>query len=137
MADETQAPLGAQISHMLKARGVDVIFGIPGVHNVEMYRGNVNFIYWRTRCEGEQMSDTVSARRHIYQAKQLQDDGELESASKEYDQAWKLWAGVIEENPGLMQVLMAEDLYEDVERYVDMLGHLERRIPADFGSKPS
>ena len=32
-------PLGAQISHMLKARGVDVIFGIPGVHNQEMYRG--------------------------------------------------------------------------------------------------
>jgi len=35
---ETRA-LGAQISHMLKARGVDVIFGIPGVHNQEMYRG--------------------------------------------------------------------------------------------------
>ena len=31
--------LGAQMSHMLKARGVDVIFGIPGVHNQEMYRG--------------------------------------------------------------------------------------------------
>jgi len=30
MADR---PLGAQISHMLKSRGVDVIFGIPGVHN--------------------------------------------------------------------------------------------------------
>ncbi|MFK7941094.1 MAG: 5-guanidino-2-oxopentanoate decarboxylase [Roseovarius sp.] len=35
----TTRPLGAQISHMLKARGVDVIFGIPGVHNQEMYRG--------------------------------------------------------------------------------------------------
>ncbi|MEM7076201.1 MAG: 5-guanidino-2-oxopentanoate decarboxylase [Pseudomonadota bacterium] len=35
----TARPLGAQISHMLKARGVDVIFGIPGVHNIEMYRG--------------------------------------------------------------------------------------------------
>lgn len=35
----SKRPLGAQISHMLKARGVDVIFGIPGVHNVEMYRG--------------------------------------------------------------------------------------------------
>lgn len=34
-----QAPLGAQISHMLKSRGVEVIFGIPGVHNQEMYRG--------------------------------------------------------------------------------------------------
>jgi len=32
-------PLGAQISHALKDRGVDVIFGIPGVHNQEMYRG--------------------------------------------------------------------------------------------------
>ena len=32
-------PLGAQISHMLKDRGVEVIFGIPGVHTVEMYRG--------------------------------------------------------------------------------------------------
>lgn len=32
-------PLGAQISHMLRARGVDTIFGIPGVHNQEMYRG--------------------------------------------------------------------------------------------------
>ncbi len=31
--------LGAQISFMLKSRGVDVIFGIPGVHNAEMYRG--------------------------------------------------------------------------------------------------
>ena len=35
----TERPLGAQISHMLKARGIDVIFGIPGVHNIEMYRG--------------------------------------------------------------------------------------------------
>lgn len=32
-------PLGAQISHMLKDRGVTTIFGIPGVHNQEMYRG--------------------------------------------------------------------------------------------------
>ncbi len=39
MADQNTRPLGAQISHMLKDRGVDVIFGIPGVHNQEMYRG--------------------------------------------------------------------------------------------------
>ena len=35
----SEKPLGAQISHMLKGRGVEVIFGIPGVHNQEMYRG--------------------------------------------------------------------------------------------------
>jgi acetolactate synthase-1/2/3 large subunit/5-guanidino-2-oxopentanoate decarboxylase len=38
-SDPQTRPLGAQISHMLKARGVEVIFGIPGVHNQEMYRG--------------------------------------------------------------------------------------------------
>ena len=32
-------PLGAQIAHMLKARGTDTVFGIPGVHNLELYRG--------------------------------------------------------------------------------------------------
>ena len=31
--------LGAQISYNLREWGVDVIFGIPGVHNQEMYRG--------------------------------------------------------------------------------------------------
>ena len=35
----SKQPLGAQISQMLKERGVDTIFGIPGVHNVELYRG--------------------------------------------------------------------------------------------------
>jgi len=39
MTDGAMRPLGAQISAMLKARGVEVIFGIPGVHNVELYRG--------------------------------------------------------------------------------------------------
>jgi len=32
-------PLGAQIPQMLNMRGVDLIFGIPGVHNQELYRG--------------------------------------------------------------------------------------------------
>jgi len=35
----TERPLGAQISAMLADRGVTTIFGIPGVHNIELYRG--------------------------------------------------------------------------------------------------
>lgn len=31
--------LGALIPHMLIERGVDTVFGVPGVHTVEMYRG--------------------------------------------------------------------------------------------------
>ena len=32
-------PLGAQISQMLADRGIETVFGIPGVHNIEQYRG--------------------------------------------------------------------------------------------------
>lgn len=39
MHNQLQQTLGAQISHLLHARGVRVIFGIPGVHNQELYRG--------------------------------------------------------------------------------------------------
>lgn len=33
------SPLGTQICRALKARGVRTVFGIPGVHNQELYRG--------------------------------------------------------------------------------------------------
>ncbi|MDJ0827015.1 MAG: thiamine pyrophosphate-binding protein [Rhodobacter sp.] len=40
MDDATSTrPLGAQIAHMLAVHGVDTVFGIPGVHNIELYRG--------------------------------------------------------------------------------------------------
>ncbi len=32
-------PLGVELAAMLADRGVEVIFGIPGVHNIELYRG--------------------------------------------------------------------------------------------------
>ncbi len=31
--------LGARISAMLAERGIDTVFGVPGVHNIELYRG--------------------------------------------------------------------------------------------------
>ena len=39
MSQRSMASLGTQISYALKARGVEVVFGIPGVHNQELYRG--------------------------------------------------------------------------------------------------
>jgi len=32
-------PLGVQIARHLRARDVETVFGIPGVHNIELYRG--------------------------------------------------------------------------------------------------
>ena len=96
------------------------------------YRRHVNFVYWRTRCEVEQKPETVAARRHIYQARQRQDGGELDAAKREYEQAWELWAKIIDENPELMQRLMADDLADDIRQYVVLLGQLEQKLPDDF-----
>jgi acetolactate synthase-1/2/3 large subunit/5-guanidino-2-oxopentanoate decarboxylase len=38
-AGEDWRPLGARIAQALAARGAEVLFGIPGVHNQELYRG--------------------------------------------------------------------------------------------------
>jgi acetolactate synthase I/II/III large subunit len=35
----TDVTCGILLAHLLKAHGVDTVFGIPGVHNVEVYRG--------------------------------------------------------------------------------------------------
>ncbi|MFM7800071.1 MAG: thiamine pyrophosphate-binding protein, partial [Planctomycetota bacterium] len=32
-------PLGCHIVDLLAANGVDTVFGIPGVHNLALYRG--------------------------------------------------------------------------------------------------
>lgn len=35
----TARPLGCYLTELLAAHGVDTVFGIPGVHNLELYRG--------------------------------------------------------------------------------------------------
>jgi hypothetical protein len=104
---------------------------------IARYRGNVNFGYWATRCRVEQLPETVAARRHVFLAKDKNNKGELEAAEAEYEKAWDLWAKIIlVDNPELVQQLMADDLYEDVEQYVKMLGQLEKKLPADFPLLP-
>jgi hypothetical protein len=103
---------------------------------INKYRSNVNFVYWRTRCEVEQMPEAVKARQHIYEAGLFKEQGELEQAEQEYNQAWALWAEIMEQYPDLVQQLTAEDLYEDIERYIELLGQLEKRIAPDFELMP-
>lgn len=39
MADDAQSSLGAAIIRLLVEHGIDTFFGIPGTHNLELYRG--------------------------------------------------------------------------------------------------
>ncbi|MFV1965759.1 MAG: IRE (iron responsive element) [Pirellulaceae bacterium] len=115
----------------------DAMAADENAERVERYRSNVNYAYWATRCRVEQLPETVAARRHVFAAKDKYDKGELEAAEIEYNKAWDLWAKIVfQDNPELVQQLMADDLFEDVEQYVRMLGQLEKRLPADFKLMP-
>ena len=69
-------------------------------------------------------------------AGQLRDAVEVEAARKEYELAWHEWAEILNDNPSLMKQLMYDDLLEDVQAYIDLLGHLEEKLPADFELLP-
>ena len=103
---------------------------------IDRYRENVNFDYWRTRCRIEQLHETVTARRHIFNATQLKEKVELDAARKEYEQAWDLWAKLIEANPELVESLTADDLLEYVTDYVKLLSDLDEKLPEDFKLRP-
>lgn len=103
---------------------------------VDRYRQNVAFDYWRTRCRVEQLHNTVQARRHIYTAQQLVTKVELEAARAEFEKAWDLWAIIMEENPGLLDQLTSDDLADYFKKYLELLGQLDAKIPADFKLRP-
>jgi hypothetical protein len=102
------------------------------VDRIERYRDNVNFDYWRTRCRVEQLPETVKARRHIYQANQFMDEVLLDEARHEYEEAWVEWDSLLVRNPDLMRQLTADDLLEDVLRYLTLLDQLDETLPEDF-----
>ena len=52
---------------------------------VRRYRQIVNYEYWKTRCEVEQLDEANAARKHLYQADKDFREGRLEPAKKEYN----------------------------------------------------
>jgi hypothetical protein len=103
---------------------------------IDRYRQNVAFEYWRTRCQVEQLHNTVEARKHMFAAQQLMDKVEYTAARAEFEKAWDLWATIMEEHPGLLDQLTADDLLDYVKKYAGLLNQLESRIPPDFKLRP-
>ncbi len=99
---------------------------------IDRYRRNVNYEYWRTRCDVEQLAETVAARKHAYLANQHMDEARIAKARSEFESAWDNWAAIFEDHPELVQELMADDLIDDINRYRDLLSQFEEELPEDF-----
>lgn len=96
------------------------------------YREQVNYDYWRTRCEAEQTDTAANARENMYLAEKYLDDAMLEDARKHFDLAWDLWYELFEQFPALKSDLSSEDLEQPAKLYMVMLGQLGEDIAPDF-----
>jgi hypothetical protein len=143
------------ISRMVKASNDDVAAQVPRdklsqsreiadqlqrlskeIDMTSRYRGTVNFVYWRARCNADQSDEALAARELVHDAEALfEAKKSLNEARKKYDQAWDKWVVVYGKYPELLDSVEAQELVEVIEHYANLLGALDQKFPADFKLK--
>ncbi len=99
---------------------------------IDRYREIVNFEYWRLRCKVERTKTALEAREHIYKADQA---GLLpmRQAREDYEKGFALWRKLLDEFPDLKaDQTTGEELVEVINRYKELLGRMEDRLPPNF-----
>jgi hypothetical protein len=100
---------------------------------INIYRGIVNFEYWRQRCKAEREPRLLAARKAVFDAdRQLEVGQNFDEVKKLYEDSWKAFAEVFADYPELMANPETEELVESVERYRDLLSQLDKPFPSDF-----
>jgi hypothetical protein len=93
------------------------------------YQDQVNYEYWKLRCDVEQTDTAIRGRRYVWEARQAGEDADLTTMKMKYELAWDEWAKIFDEHPIMMEDTTAEELVEDVRRYAWVLGQLDEPFP--------
>ncbi len=111
------------------------IEAIQKQRDIAGYRNIVNFGYWLIRCDVEQQQDTIRARLLTREADRQKEIGNPEAALKQYNDAWEIWAKIMEAHPILVDDEMGQDLFESLANYETVLSQLDMEFPEDFPLK--
>jgi hypothetical protein len=103
------------------------------INKTEGYRTQINYPYWKMLAQAEQEERTVNARRLIYEAEQANSAAELDKAIDLYEQAFAIWADILEAYPLMAVDDSAEDLFDSIRRYMVAIDSQE--LPEDFPLK--
>ena len=100
---------------------------------IDNYQEQVNYRYWKLRCEIEQSQEAIDARKYLYAAEEAYKVADLEGMRENYEASWNEWAKIFEKYPVMLEDTTAEDLMESVARYRWVLEQFEETFPpADF-----
>lgn len=100
---------------------------------IDNYQEQVNYQYWKLRCEIEQSQTAIDARKYLYAAEEAYKVADLEGMRENYESAWTEWAKIFNDYPVMMEDTTAEDLMDSIARYRWVLDQFEETFPpADF-----
>jgi hypothetical protein len=99
------------------------------IRTTESYREISNFAYWETRCQAEQETTTLAARKAVYDATEAYKKTDLVTAKTRFEEGWDLWAQVFDRFPVLIEDVEGEDVVEAVQKYKKVLDSSDLPYP--------
>jgi hypothetical protein len=102
----------------------------------QRWSDQMNYRYWKERCQAEATTNGVLARQHFYEATKAYKTGDFPKAAERFKAGLELWKGVMNDFPGYRDDdLNKKDTGLIVKRYVLALKQLGTPIPDDLPFK--
>ncbi len=102
----------------------------------QRWADQMNYRYWKERCEAEATTNGVLARQHFYEATRAYKTGDFPKAADEFKEGLRLWKLVMNDFAGYREDdLNKKDTGLIVKRYTLTLKQLQQPIPDDLPFK--
>ena len=102
------------------------------VDGIDYMREMINYDYWLKRCEMEQMTLAITARKTVQEADDLFAKARLEEARKLYEIAWVDWRKIFDKYPSMITRDTGQNLESSISNYMELLQQFDEELPEDF-----
>ncbi len=101
---------------------------------IDNSRNQVNYRYWKVRCEAERTDDALTARRLLYEGDEAYDEGaDLQTAREKYEEGLQGWRNVFDQYPMLIEdSITGDELLAVINRYKEILRKSDEPFPEPF-----
>jgi hypothetical protein len=98
----------------------------------DRYASMINYRYWKERTAAESERSTVDARRHFYNGMKSFQEGDLETARREFEQGLKLWQEILDKFQRMREDdITAEETVKIVKTYQAVCQQLDIELAQD------
>jgi hypothetical protein len=117
-----------------QARGIAIAAedAATKVDGISYMREMIDYNYWLKRCEMEQMTLAITARKTVQQADDLFVKARLEEARKLYEIAWVDWRKIFDKYPSMITRDTGQNLEPSISNYIELLQQFDEELPENF-----